>query len=333
MTATLRPMNVGEILDRTLQIYRRQLLPFIAFAAFPALIVQGVSIADQYWFHLFSSATKDVTWSLGKMMIRIIFAIGYFHFSGFFGMLVSPAITKLASSAALGEKITFYQAARFLASRWGSYLWLSALKLTCQLILPELLTILIFAGTMSLFEAIGANQMLESKPGLGVMLFWMVAGFALFLWAGAFLSLALPAAALEGLGGFSSLRRSWKLSRDSRLRIAFTWVAIAIASWAITASLLALDRFVFLLLVRARHSRFIGYTIYPITDRTLIAILGAAFGPIYPIALTLFYYDQRIRKEGFDIERMMDAAGLNATTAPPAGEGRMAGGAAGEGQA
>lgn len=33
-------------------------------------------------------------------------------------------------------------------------------------------------------------------------------------------------------------------------------------------------------------------------------------GPIYSTGLTLFYYDQRIRKEGFDIEWMMRAAGL-----------------------
>jgi hypothetical protein len=33
-------------------------------------------------------------------------------------------------------------------------------------------------------------------------------------------------------------------------------------------------------------------------------------GPIYAIGLTLFYYDQRIRKEGYDIEWMMQAAGL-----------------------
>jgi hypothetical protein len=35
-------------------------------------------------------------------------------------------------------------------------------------------------------------------------------------------------------------------------------------------------------------------------------------GPIYTIAITLFYYDQRIRLEGYDIERMMDAAGMTA---------------------
>ena len=37
---------------------------------------------------------------------------------------------------------------------------------------------------------------------------------------------------------------------------------------------------------------------------------NALIGPIYSIGLTLFYYDQRIRKEGYDIEWMMQAAGL-----------------------
>jgi len=42
------------------------------------------------------------------------------------------------------------------------------------------------------------------------------------------------------------------------------------------------------------------------------AAISTLLAPIFPIALTLFYYDQRIRHEGYDIERMMDAAGMNA---------------------
>ena len=44
----------------------------------------------------------------------------------------------------------------------------------------------------------------------------------------------------------------------------------------------------------------------------LVAFCTNAFvGPIYATGFTLFYYDQRVRKEGFDIEWMMQAAGLN----------------------
>lgn len=39
-----------------------------------------------------------------------------------------------------------------------------------------------------------------------------------------------------------------------------------------------------------------------------------------PIVLTRFYYDQRIRLEGYDIERMMEAAGLNAPATLPSQE-------------
>jgi len=40
-------------------------------------------------------------------------------------------------------------------------------------------------------------------------------------------------------------------------------------------------------------------------------------GPMYATGLTLFYYDQRVRKEGFDIEWMMEAAGMNAPVPVP----------------
>jgi hypothetical protein len=42
-----------------------------------------------------------------------------------------------------------------------------------------------------------------------------------------------------------------------------------------------------------------------------VFVSSALIGPIYSIGLTLFYYDQRIRKEGLDIEWMMHAAGLS----------------------
>jgi hypothetical protein len=53
----------------------------------------------------------------------------------------------------------------------------------------------------------------------------------------------------------------------------------------------------------------------------IIAFFTNTFlGPIWATGITLFYYDQRIRKEGFDIEWMMQAAGLTvpAPVAEPA---------------
>jgi len=42
-----------------------------------------------------------------------------------------------------------------------------------------------------------------------------------------------------------------------------------------------------------------------------------------PISMTLFNYDQRIRRVGYDIEWMMNAAGMNASMSPIDGEDRL----------
>jgi hypothetical protein len=51
----------------------------------------------------------------------------------------------------------------------------------------------------------------------------------------------------------------------------------------------------------------------------VVSSLGSSFSgavvlPIYSIALTLFYYDQRIRKEGYDVEWLMEQAALTPET-------------------
>jgi hypothetical protein len=49
----------------------------------------------------------------------------------------------------------------------------------------------------------------------------------------------------------------------------------------------------------------------------VIAFFTNSFlGPIGAAGITLFYYDQRVRKEGYDIEWMMQAAGLTVADAP-----------------
>jgi hypothetical protein len=56
-------------------------------------------------------------------------------------------------------------------------------------------------------------------------------------------------------------------------------------------------------------------------------------GPIFPIALALFYYDQRMRREGYDIERMMELTGLSLPVNSPASENPAAAVAPEEAQA
>jgi hypothetical protein len=51
-----------------------------------------------------------------------------------------------------------------------------------------------------------------------------------------------------------------------------------------------------------------------VVQQFLAFLTNSFVGPIYATGFTLFYYDQRVRKEGYDIERMMQAAGMSQPT-------------------
>ncbi len=69
------------------------------------------------------------------------------------------------------------------------------------------------------------------------------------------------------------------------------------------------------------HSRFIVKSLFLPATYALNTAFSILIIPIYPIALTLFYYDQRIRLEGYDIERMMETAGMIDLETPPLVDG------------
>jgi hypothetical protein len=128
-------------------------------------------------------------------------------------------------------------------------------------------------------------------------------------------SLAMPACVVEELPTRQAIRRSIELSKGSRGRIFVLWLLV----YAIRMILGLLLGFPFMIFA-LKHP---GHAL-PLLWLALSEIAGfitnMLIGPIYSTGLTLFYYDQRIRKEGFDIEWMMQAAGLMPLARLPAPE-------------
>jgi hypothetical protein len=110
----------------------------------------------------------------------------------------------------------------------------------------------------------------------------------------------LPAIVLEGKGPVESFHRSRDLSKDYKWRILGT-VVLAFLMFAIVIGTL---------------QALVGLLPVPQTARLLLNAVAQLFvQPIVTIVLTLLYYDQRIRKEGFDLELLAQ----NLTPAPAPG--------------
>jgi len=308
MQAALRPMNLGEILDRTFELYRKKFWLFAGIAALPTAIILAIHLADIVWIRpeRWLAMKRDTE---GTRIVRSwFFAYGFYHISGFLGVLVQPAFVLVASRQLFGKSSSILGSLRFVIARWRTYLWIAFLKMFAQLFLPEALAFGLLIGCIYLSVKL---PLFKQPAEIAIlMLFIFAALFVAFFSIGIALAFAIPAAALEETSGWKALRRSWKLTRGCRGRILVAWFMATACALALEGVVAFLAWWIATLILKGPHRAEFNRQVYEVVVYSFYALIGAVVGPLYPIAVTLFYYDQRSRKEGFDVEIMMEAAGL-----------------------
>lgn len=317
MPAVLRPMKLGEILDQGFSLYRRNLLKLAATTALPALILISLHVADYLWIHLALGigrpADKMDAWGLGFLVWLI-----YSHVAAFLHPLFYPAVIKVTTGVLFGEPVSAAGALRFNARRWRRYLWVDVLRSGAVPLLPEavgfgLIAALAFADDRFDFDP---NGNLLSVTAILVA----VAVIATCCWLGASLSFAIPAAALEDVGGFKAIERSRRLSKGVRFQVFVTWILtffLILFLWFVLELIL---RGVGTFMYGTLHLHFVNGRFYLVSYYIVGAVYAAIVEPIYPVLLVLLYLNQRVRKEGYDVERMIEAAGLVVPFQEPVGE-------------
>jgi hypothetical protein len=308
MQAALRPMSLGEILDRTFAIYRKNFWLFAGIAAVPAVAMLAIHLANIAWVHP-ERWLPTKRHDQGTRIIRSWFlAYGFYHISGFLGVLAQPAFVWAASRDLFGKSNSILGSLRFVIARWRTYLWIAFLKMSAQLFLPETLAFGLLIGCIYLSIKLGVFK--EPAAIAFIMLFIFAVVFAVFFLIGIALAFAIPAAALEETSGWKALRRSWKLTQGSRGRILVAWIMATACAVALEGVVAFLAWWIATLIYTGRHYAGFNRQVYEVVVYSFYAVIAAVVGPLYPIAITLLYYDQRSRKEGFDVEIMMEAAGL-----------------------
>jgi hypothetical protein len=316
MTPPLRPMNLGEILDRTFQIYRSRFLVFVGMALIPAFAAELIEFGDNTWLHVSSLAHPAGRFEI--FLWNTVVSLVFYNVFCIIALTIGPGIVKLASSSIAGEDCSMISSLRFIALRWRGYVWIAVLKVYVALVLPELVYVVLLIGAVLLGESVhptGHEPQLVT-PILSLLAFGV--GWGLFFWLGACQSLSIPAAVLENVAGFRSIRRSWTLSKGTRLRIWFVWIILFAAIWALTFGLTFLLSRLMPLAGSLMNQAGLMRKLYVPAVVVMVTAIYGIVGPILPIAVTLFYYDQRVRKEGFDVEQMMHSAGLDTSPALPA---------------
>lgn len=333
MNTNLRPMNLGEILDRIFQIYRAKFLLFVGIAALPALVIIALEAVNRIWWGLVPHP-YDGDLSL-TLLQWTIYTTALYQIALLLHLLFWPASVSLTSQLYFGESPQLTALAFRGNSRWRSWFWMAVATWGIVLILPELLIGGVAIGVLYLLSEV----MKVGSDAMDNLANWIVfsafaVGFLVFFWLSSALLIAIPVKSLERLTIGKSLRRSWMLSRGCRWKMILVRLALVIIAWMANLSLLIFLNLFLRWIVNSFGIWWHFYrNIYTGIGFFVAFIVSILFGPIFPIAITLFYYDQRIRKEGYDIEKMMEAAGLIAPGTPPSDDGHNAPAEAVEGQA
>lgn len=299
----MRPLSLGEVLDRTFAVYRANFWLFVGIAALSG-VVQLLSNAIQlsvYRGMLIRTPTNPGNFQQGLLLgLRQARGGGITSLVFFLAVAITQAATVWAlSEVYLGRPATILSSLRAVIGRWYRYvgiaLWQawSAMWVPLLLVVPALL-ILIFAVPKNSLGLAGSIV-------AGVLIFLGLTGGVVY-GVIAFLrnSLGIQAAVVEQLKVRPSMRRSKVLTRGAKGRI---FVVLLIA-WCLfmVAGMIQMP-LSFIIMREVLHgSRHIAAQAGMLLINFLAHVLVS---PVVLIGFSLVYFDQRVRQEALDLLLML----------------------------
>jgi len=289
----LRPLSTGEVLDRTFQLYRSRFTLFAGLALLPAA-VSVVTNATR----LLYAAHQDQHVHVGAALYRVQILTGVLSIvSGLISLVlygITQAATTWAVSAVyLGEAASIKAAYGVAFKHWFRYTMIVLRQVWAFLWLPFMLLVAAFA-IPGILGRHGGNVRWLTAALFVLALFSMIYS----VWAYIRISLAVPAAVVESLKIGAAVRRSKHLLASRKIRI-FLLLLLLFALYLVVG---AIESPLLILAVRSRGAQAF------ITQALNLAVsfaAGTLIAPVGAIAVCLFYFDERVRREGFDIEWMM----------------------------
>jgi hypothetical protein len=293
-----RPLGIGELLDASFVLYRRNLLLLVAitavvqvpFAILDLVIFQVLGVGadlDAAGRPGFFGTAASPNGSLSDAQISTL--KGLFIYMGIVGAVQMFVVLPL-SLAAMSRAVSD----RYLdrpASLGSSYA--AAVRRGGALLGAILLLILLVAGlSVAAFVGIALATLagpIGIVPAIALLLAWLLALPLVAVRS----TLFAQAIVVEGVGSLTGLRRSWRLTHR------FFW-----RTFAIVLVVYLLQSVVGVVLQAPISLVVSGTGTQQLLGKAVGAVTSVLVSPLSLIALTLVYYDLRIRKEAFDIEML-----------------------------
>jgi len=305
----LKPMNLGEILDSSIKLYRKNFL-LLVIVHLPATVFY---LLDEL-FSRFSAGAADVSFletaspesaiqQLDTLLIILLMTLVI----GVLGVFVVyplafSAVVKVASDSVLGTPTSAKSAYKFCFRNWWRYgltyfvfnfVQGIAIGIVAGIFIAAPLAVFSFAAVTSG----GITGGLVAGLLIAVVFMGIGAVLASLIWSRWVLT--FPAVVNEGHFYYKPMERSWNLVKGCTLRVFLPMFIVSLIPYVIIFT-----------------PMFMGLLMGGLAG-TLEELLGApnvVFGtvaqglliPLVHVTRVVVYFELRARKEGFDLEKRVE---------------------------
>lgn len=268
----LRPLSLGELLDRTFFLYRRNFLLFFGLAVIPYVVLMVLGLV----FVLVAAVGGGISvMNPGAIhpTVPMIGAIG----SGIFVMVLVSVVVFLMSSGA-----TVLAVSEIYAGRRAT------IRNSFRLLRGKIFTICVVALLSLIIFLLGSVPLII--PGI---------------YLACRICVAIAAALIEDTGPFASIRRSFALTADYAGRAFMIYLLSVVIAWGVSF----VFKFPFMVLAAMNLKQPQLVVLWAVLLQVGNLVGTVVVAPVSSIGFALYYYDLRVRKEALDLQMMMQAIG------------------------
>ncbi len=285
----LEPLNYGELVDRTIRLFREN---------FSYLLPTTFSIYIPYIFSNIIFFIIKITTHPGMDALRLMENVNNIV-SSLCTFVLIARVTTMVTEIYNGNPV---DAETIKIKSSGFYWQILKTGFYYGFGVIGLVFLLIFVTAMSSALLVG---MLKTVGIIISIIIFALMLLAVFRWSFSH-SLSVYLVPLEGISGGDALNRSKQLfysNKESMYKIILIPLIIQVLLIMLFLAPTILP-FIIIMAMGPQHTQdALNYVIY---INFLVVILGVVLNALPIIAMTVVYYDIKIRTEGFDIEREMD---------------------------
>jgi hypothetical protein len=297
---TLRPLRLGELLDRAIRLYRGNFLTFVGIIALlyvPLTVLQTAAATLLSSSMLRGGSTPEEIFAnagywVGMLGTLVLALVQFVLVQG----IATGALTRAVADHYLGKQTGILDAYRGIGKSWVS-----------------LVGALLFVGVLV----------------FGLVMWWLVPcigwftglGMIVFLLA-AINPLVPPAIVIEEQRAVDGVQRAWSLARRRFWPVIGYIFVLYLFSMIVVNGPAAIANVVLAQVVQSFGQPGTYLVLTSIIQGLVSLVFVLIYYPLQMTAFTLIYFDLRVRTEGFDLALLaMEAAGtteLSETMAAPA---------------